>query len=311
MHSAAPSTELRRVISVVVISKDEPELDVTLRLVEAQRVDLDEPAELIVVDASEGRLASIPAAHPEVHWIDFHPNPPIAMSIPHQRNVGVSNAHGDVIVFTDAGCRPRAGWLKRLAAEIRAGGESVVCGLTVAVSPDANYYNRQVSSLRDRDYVDEAPTINLAFTRSVFDEVSGFDETFEYGSDLDFTWRIVDRGYRIRMLTDAVVEADWGARQRQFKRAFRYGRARVRLYLKHANRRRRVLVDDPIVVVYPLFLLGLPLTLIEPMYPLLLILPLWRARGDGPLMTVADHLCFGAGALSALVEEGRRRRRAC
>jgi hypothetical protein len=55
------------------------------------------------------------------------------------------------------------------------------------------------------------------------------------------------------------------------------------------------------VVVYPLFLLGLPLTLIFPLYPALLLIPAWRNRSLGPTRVLVDHLCFGAGILAELI----------
>jgi hypothetical protein len=79
-----------------------------------------------------------------------------------------------------------------------------------------------------------------------------------------------------------------------------YGKARARLYRKHRARRRNILRSDPIAVVYPLFLLGLPLTLIFPWYPLLLLIPAWRNRSDRVIRVLVDHLWFGAGVLAEL-----------
>ncbi len=127
--------------------------------------------------------------------------------------------------------------------------------------------------------------------------MGGFDERFAYGSDIDFTWRLVDAGYRIRAVPEAVVQSDWGRPGRRLRRAFLYGQARARLYVKHVDRRRGAWRRDPLVLAYPLFLLGLPLTLRCRVYPLLLAIPAWRARRDHPAMVLADHLLFGAGVL--------------
>jgi len=54
------------------------------------------------------------------------------------------------------------------------------------------------------------------------------------------------------------------------------------------------------MIVYPLFLLGLPLTLVFPFYPLLLLIPAWRNRSHGIVRVLADHLWFGAGVLAEL-----------
>ena len=151
------------------------------------------------------------------------------------------------------------------------------------------------------EYLRESPTLNFAFRREVFDAVGGFDETFAYGSDVDFCWRLIDIGYRIRLIPDAIVQHDWGTPQRQRRRSYMYGKARAHLYRKHRARRMHVLRDDPMVVVYPLFLLGLPLTLVFPLYPLLLLIPAWRNRSHGVIRVLVDHLWYGAGVLAELI----------
>jgi hypothetical protein len=81
-----------------------------------------------------------------------------------------------------------------------------------------------------------------------------------------------------------------------------YGKARARLYRKHRARLKDILHNDPITIIYPLFLLGLPLTLVFPLYPLLLIIPAWRNRTQGPIRVLVDHLWYGVGVLAELAE---------
>jgi GT2 family glycosyltransferase len=286
------------VISIVVISKDEPALDGTLSDAAAQLAGLGRPGEILVVDASRGRLEDVRARHPGVRWIDFTPPPGVRISIPHQRNAGVAAARGDVIVFTDAGCRPRPGWLERLLEPLERDGETVAAGLAVAPGGGGLYDRRAREAAAARRYLPECPTINMAVRRAALASVGGFDERFEYGSDLDVTWRLVGAGHRIRSVPGAVVEHDWGPPRRQLRRSFRYGRAKARLYRKHRDRLPGVVRDDPMVVAYPVFLLGLPLALRLPWYPLLLLVPAIRNRADGPLRVLVDHLAFGAGVLA-------------
>lgn len=289
-------------ISIVVISKDEAALDETLADVTAHAAELEGDTEIVVVDASQRRLDHVRRAHPGARWIDFSAPPGVAVSIPHQRNAGVDAARGDIVVFTDAGCRPREAWLRRLVAPLVAGEETVTTG--IATSPDGDgLYDSRVARAAEAVHVPECPTINMAFRREAFDAVGGFDETFQYGSDIDFSWRLVDAGHRIRSVADSVVAHDWGTPGRQLRRGYRYGRARARLYRKHLHRLPRALRDDPMVVVYPLFLLGLPLALRHRSYLALLLVPAWRNRADGPVRVVADHLAFGLGVLR---EVGRR-----
>ena len=287
-------------ISIVVISKDEPALDQTLAGVTEQAAAAPPGAEVIVVDASEGRLDEVRRRHPSVRWYDYDRPAGVRISIPHQRNFGVAHARGDVIAFTDAGCVPRAGWLDQLVHPILIGQEQVVAGIAPSPNTGAGVYDSHIEAAARADYLDECPTINLAFRREVHDAVGGFDESFEYGSDIDFSWRVVGSGHRIKSAAGAVVEHDWGDGRRQVKRSWQYGRARARLYRKHRDRLRDAWRSDPMVIAYPLFLLGLPLTARVPVYPLLLALPAWRNRDEGSVRSLVDHLVFGAGVLSAV-----------
>jgi glycosyltransferase involved in cell wall biosynthesis len=281
--------------SVVVLSKDEPELDATLVAVTAQRDDAPVPVDVLVVDASSGRLDAIRRRHADaVAWIDFPPGVGGAVTIAAQRNAGVRASAGDLVVFIDAGCLPRPGWLTALlgplvagAAEASAGREA---GSGTPLVVDGNRH--------------EAPSLNLAFTRAAFERVGGFDEAFAYGSDIDFTWRLVDAGVAIRDVPDAIVEHRWGGARRRIRRGWSYGRARTRLYRKHPRRLRGAWRTDPMVLTWPPFVAGLPLALAFPPYLALLAIPAWRARHDDVATTLAHHLAFGAGALRELARRG-------
>jgi glycosyltransferase involved in cell wall biosynthesis len=290
-------------ISVVIISKDEAGLDDTLTGVTAQVAELGEPGEVIVVDASAGRLDHIRQRHAAaVEWLDFQPPSGVRRSIPHQRNAGVRAAQGDLIVFTDAGCVPEEKWLARMVEPLRMY-ESAVSGTSQDLSGAIafpNEYTRRLEGAEGADYLAECPTLNFAFRRTAFDALGGFDEIFDYGSDVDFTWRLNDAGYQVRHIPDAVIRHDYGTSWRQRRRSFVYGKGRARLYRKHRARRKNVLREDPVAVIYPLFLLGLPLTLVFPLYPFLLVIPAWRNRATGGFRALVDHLWFGAGVLAEL-----------
>jgi cellulose synthase/poly-beta-1,6-N-acetylglucosamine synthase-like glycosyltransferase len=292
-----PSTEIPE-ISFIIVSKDEPLLEQTLAAVSAQADLLDEPTEVIVVDASNGRLDSVRAAQPHAQWLDFRPPAGVRVSIAHQRNVGIRHARGDITVFTDSGCLPAADWAHTLLEPILSGNEDVTVGRTIGRGKLDMY---DANGTSPSAYLVECPTINLAFRRSAFDTVGGFDESFEYGSDVDFSWRLLDAGFRLRSVPEAVVSADWGSRRRQVRRAWAYGRARARLYTKHPARLRTAWRRDPVPFAYALFLLGLPLTRVFAPFPALLVIPALRNRRTGAVLTVVDHLVQGAGFLRELV----------
>jgi cellulose synthase/poly-beta-1,6-N-acetylglucosamine synthase-like glycosyltransferase len=285
-------------VSLVVVSKDEPTLgDTLVELAEQRSGGIDE---VIVVDASRGRLDAIRVEHPWVRWLDFTPPAGARVTIPHQRNVGLREAKGDIVVFTDCGCIPSDGWIERLLAPIVDGPEAITAGPARADGPSP-WAALPEDPYQGPTYVAQCATINMALRRDVAETVGGFDESFEYGSDVDFSWRAVDAGYRIRWVPDAVVRHEWGSNRRQLKRAYVYGAARVRLYRKHRDRLPRVIIDDPVPVFYPLFLLGLPLTLRYRWYPALLLVGLWRNRANpSPARSVVDHLAHAVGVLAEI-----------
>jgi hypothetical protein len=288
--------------SLVIVSKDERLLGETLQALKPFVGHV--LAEVLVVDASNGALDDIRTSHEWARWIDYVQPPGIHTTIAHQRNVGVRNAEGDIIVFTDSGCLPEDGWLERLLAPILEDGEAVTCGPTRAIGKSV-YSGVHWWGNANMDYVPMAPTINLAFRREAFDAVGGFDETFGSAEDIDFTWRLTDSGYRLRWVQDAVVQHDWGTPERQLRRAFFYGKGGCRLLRKHPHRIPEAVKQNSVPLVYALFLLGLPLTLRWRWYPLLLLWPIWRQRKDElRWLVLLDHLVMGAGVLHELVRPG-------
>lgn len=281
-------------VSFVIISKDEPALDATLGALERECATLSCKAEIVVVDASAGRLDRLRQRHPSVQWHDFTPRPGVTVSIPHQRNLGVQLAAGEIIAFTDCGCLPEPGWAAALLTPILAGAEAVTVGRAVGRGP-TNIYRTRASEGTDKGYLRECPTINLAFTRAAFEDAGGFDERFAYGSDIDFSWRLVQAGHRLRSVPEAAVSVDWGSPRRQLRRAWSYGRARARLYRKHRGRLRTAWRTDPVPFAYGLYVLGLPLALLSPWYLGLLAVPALRNRGEPTTLTLVDHLLLGAG----------------
>lgn len=233
-------------VSVVVISKHEAALDETLQMLERECEATG--AECVVVDASEGALDWIREKHPWVGWIEYRPSISGASSIPEQRNVGVSAAEGRVIVFCDSGGIPEPGWLEAIVAPIRAGRSAFVCG--PVRSRRAGVY-RTINDVPEGTVVASPPTANVAFTKTLFDQVGGFDERYGYGSDVDFAWRCAAVGEAPRCATAAVMTMDWGPWSLQKRRSWRYGRARARLCRIHKGAWRRILREQPEIVAYP------------------------------------------------------------
>jgi len=285
--------------SVVIVSKDDRLLADTLQ---ALRPSLGQLLhEVLVIDASDGALDDIRESHLWAKWSDYRQPRNLHTTISQQRNIGVRLAEGDIIVFTDAGCLPEDRWLERLLEPILEEGESVTCGPARAIGKSIYSGDRWWGN-SDVNYVPLAATINLAFRHEAFEAVGGFDESFAAAEDLDFTWRLTDHGYRLRWVPDAVVKHDWGTPKRQVRRSFFYGRGWCHLLRKHPHRFGEVMKHNPVPIIYPLFLLGLPLTAKWRWYPLLILLPVWRQRNEEvPWLVLLDHLTVGVGVLYELM----------
>jgi len=293
-------------ISVVIINKNDRGIADTLKAMREIRAPL--PVEVVVVDASEGKLDDIAAQFPEVRWIAFASRTGRRFTIPEQRNTGVEEAEGDIIAFTDANCVPNADWLELLVNPIINEDEEMVAGSTVSKGA-STIYDQDHDHRKGQKYIRECPTINLAFKRETYARIGGFDERFDYGSDVDFSWRANDLGIKVRYVPEAIVAHDWGNTTENVKRSYRYGVARCRLYKKHPKRWPQAFTHDIVTVVYPLYILGLPLTIWFWPYPLLILIPLARNLRHKPLQVLKNHLIYGVGVLRELLRFSPNRKK--
>ena len=295
------TTARRPVVSVVVVVKNDRRI---ARLLEClERLPESQPREVVIVDASAGELDDISSAHPGVRWIPFTPTSSI--SVAEQRNIGVNEACGDVIVFVDADCLPVGDWLEALVSPILDGSEKLVAGAIRSQEGSSSHDWHWDKYTSTRVYLDEARTGNLAVHRQVFAQHGQFDEGMRYGSDGEFTMRAAANGTPIRFVPEAIVLHEWGGLRANVRRAFLYGEAHARLHKRHRWTRRRLLGQDFVYPAYAVFLVGLPLSTVFWGYPLLLVVPLVKNRNNRPFHVVSLNLVHGVGYLRELVAPAR------
>lgn len=293
-------------ISVVLLSKDERQLERSLELLRPQCLALG--AECLVIDASEHRLDDIRDRHPWVRWHAYQGPFWRRSTIPHQRNLGVRIAQGSIIAFCDAGGEPGENWLSSIVAPIQSGSASYVCGPIHSIGV-SNY--TAINEVEDGAVVDSPPTANVAFTREVFEMVDGFDQRYYYGSDVDFAYRLSLRGLRCINVKAAQMGMSWGPVSTSMKRAWRYGRAWPRAFRFQPGRRALLIRHSPERLVYSGWLLGLvPAVIVSAVFtwwialayalvPGLLLLKNYRAVS--PWRVVAVHMVEGAAGLFEFV----------
>lgn len=137
------------------------------------------------------------------------------------RNAGAAVATAPLLLFTDADCAPQPGWVAALCApfqepceagnkEVVAGAKGIYTSKQQTLAPrfvQAEYEDRydRMSGLDRIDFID---TYSAAYRREIFLSSGGFDSRFPTASveDQEFSFRLVQQGYRLVFAPGAVVE---------------------------------------------------------------------------------------------------------
>lgn len=219
--------------SLIVTVRDDREG--VVELLHALEAQTDTPDEIVVVDggSSDGTLEELGrwAERMSTLRVIIAPDANIGAG----RNIAVRMARFDWIVCTDAGCRPVRDWFETLRharthADIVAGtfvveGDSVFeRALACAHYPDLDEIHDASTAVHlshtlfGRDFrAVHAGGRSMAFTREAWQAVGGFPEHIYAGEDLAFSAAVIERGFRPRLVEDAIVR--WRPRGSAFDNA--------------------------------------------------------------------------------------------
>jgi cellulose synthase/poly-beta-1,6-N-acetylglucosamine synthase-like glycosyltransferase len=174
-------------------------IDACLEALLAQSVPRD-TYEVIVVDDGSSDDTQEMVEEYEVRLIaQSHQGPAAA------RNLGVMEARGDIVLFTDADCMPSETWIAEM---IRPFDDAEVVGVKgtyrtrqegiVPRFVQCEYEERyeRMAKQRQIDFVD---TYAAGYRRKVFLEQGGFDTRYPNASveDQEFSFRLAERGYKM------------------------------------------------------------------------------------------------------------------
>lgn len=202
-----------------------------------RHVDYPDYEVILVDDGSTDNTQEVVAKFPEVRNIRQE-NKGLSVA----RNVGAAAAEGDVLVYTDSDCMADPDWLYYLVGTLLSGDYAGVGGPNIS-PPAENWIQACVAAapggpshvLLTDVVAEHIPGCNMAFHKSAFMQVGGFDPEYrKAGDDVDFCWRLQQAGGVIAFSPAAIV---WHYRRFTLK-AFRkqqegYGEAESMLRFKH------------------------------------------------------------------------------
>src|SRR5262249_27094475 len=157
-----------------------------------ERLDYPDYEIILVNDGSSDTTGEIARAHPRVRVID---TPKGGLSA--ARNVGLAQATGEIVAYTDADTRADRDWLTFLVQPpltsdvVGSGGPNVVpaddppMAQCIARAPGAPTY-----VLLDDRIAEHVPGCNMAFRRDTLLAIGGFNPIYlRAGDDVDVCWR--------------------------------------------------------------------------------------------------------------------------
>jgi glycosyltransferase involved in cell wall biosynthesis len=119
------------------------------------------------------------------------------------RNLGIKNAKGFIIGFTDSDAIPRRDWIKNSVKYFEKSNVGGVEGKVITDEDVITPFTHQVINKKSGLY----PTCNMFYLKSVLDEIDGFDERFKdpFREDTDLAFTVLKKGYDIPFGQDLIV----------------------------------------------------------------------------------------------------------
>ena len=189
------------------------------------------------------------------------------------RNLGVKNARGELVAFTDGDCKVDSQWLKTLVREMEDSPEDVVCfggpnlifdtdpvfGRVVGYAQESflgSGGSAQSKNSTKKHYVGSLPNCNAMYKKAAIQEVGGFDERFVVGQDGDLNYRIGKKGNKFLYIPNAQVLHHRRGTLKSFSvRMFKYGMWMAELFKKHGEFVRWYAFLPSIAIVFAVALL--------------------------------------------------------
>jgi GT2 family glycosyltransferase len=228
-------------ISLVIPTRDRPQMlaETVASILAGDRL----PAEIVVADQSSGPRARLP----EREGVDVVHLQLSSAGLSRARNAAIAVARHELLVFTDDDVLVETDWLGRLVdALLAAPPRSAVTGTVLPATTEGHVpsvtHRTQPEVFSGRPFADPLFPNNMALRRAAFDEIGLFDERLGAGAefpsaeDSDFGYRLLEAGYEIAFVPEAVLYHRGVRRGRQLAALdWAYGRGQGAFYAKHMS----------------------------------------------------------------------------
>ena len=158
------------------------------------------------------------------------------------RNLGIRESSNEILVFTDADCRPDSHWLEKIVQPFSNSSVGIVVGGIVAYPGKSlleKYADRK--QLMSQKFLIEHPfypygqTANIAIRKQAFRDVGLFRPYLTTGGDADICWRIQkEANWQLEYVPEAFIYHRHRSNFKSFRSQFRrYGRSNRYLHQLH------------------------------------------------------------------------------
>lgn len=162
------------------------------------------------------------------------------------RNRGASVANGKYFIFLDSDCIIPSEYLQKVDEYLKKNPVDLFGGPDAAhksFTPIQKAISYSMTSLfttggirGNKNHVGtfHPRGFNMGISRLAFEQVKGYDTTFRCGEDIDLSIRILKAGFKSALIPNAYVyhkrRTDF---QKFFKQVYRFGAARINLFVRH------------------------------------------------------------------------------